>query len=378
MGARLYRNPFRICYDPGVATTRIVTRIVNVDPETFDPAALDPAVEALRSGGLVGLPTESVYGIAGDLGRPGTVRRLLELRGSPADKKITVHLGDRDELRNVVSGPLPPSARRLIQKFWPGPLTIVLPTPDGAGVGVRYPNHRVAVAILTRAGVRVGVTSANRAGEPAAVTGEDVRRGFEGVLDVIVDAGPTRHRAASTVARVAGSRVEVLREGPIPRALIEEANVVTVLFVCTGNTCRSPMAAALFRRLLADRLKAKPEDLESRGYRILSAGTAAGQGGAATEEAERAVRDYGADLSRHSSRPVSPGMVEDADRVFVMTGRHRRVLVEWMPEHEGKIQLLDPGGKDVEDPVGGSLEVYRGSARKIHGFLQDRLKEIAP
>lgn len=136
------------------------------------------------------------------------------------------------------------------------------------------------------------------------------------------------------------------------------------------------MAEALARKLLADRLRVKEEDLSGRGFRVVSAGTAAGHGGAATEEAEQAVRKYGADLSRHESRPVTVAMVEEADRVYVMTPRHKGVLVEWMPEHDGKIQLLDPKGRPIDDPIGGSAEVYRDCARHIHDSLQERLKEI--
>jgi len=352
------------------------TRVIAIDPETFDGTALDPAAKALREGGIVALPTETVYGLAVNLEKPESIRRLLELRGSPPDKKLTVHIGDRDYLRRVVPGPVPPSASRLIQKFWPGPLTIIFPTPDRRGVGVRYPNHKVARELLRRAGVRVGAPSANLSGQSPALTGADVIRVFGGKIDVIVDAGATRQRGASTVVRVDGSRVEVVREGAIPRAMIEEANLVTVLFVCTGNTCRSPMAAALFRRLLADRLKVKEGDLAGRGYRVVSAGTAAGYGGAATEEAEQAVKKYGADLSDHSSQPVSVTMLEEADRVFVMTQRHQRVLTEWVPDHAAKIDLLDPAGKEIDDPIGGSAEVYRECARRLYEALVQRVKEI--
>jgi protein-tyrosine phosphatase len=349
------------------------TRVITVDPLQFDPAALAPAVEALRNGGLVGMPTDTVYGVAANLGNADAVRRLQEFRHGSDEALLTIHLGDRDDLRKIVPGPVPAAAQRLIQKFWPGPLTIVFPTPDGAGIAVRYPNHRVARELVKRSGVRVGAPAA---GDPPAVTGEEARRVLEGKVDVLVDAGPTRQHGPSTVVRLQGGRAEVVREGAIPRAVIDEVNVTTLLFVCTGNTCRSPMAEAIARRLLADRLQVKESELGERGYRVISAGTAAGHGGAAAEEAEQVVKKFGGDLSKHESRPVTVAMIEEADKVWVMTPRHRMTLVEWMPDHAAKIELLDPSGKDVDDPIGGSTEFYREVAQQIHDSLTKRLKEI--
>ena len=351
----------------------VETRVITVDPLQFDPAALDPAVDALRNGGLVGMPTDTVYGVAANLDHPEAMRRLQEFRRGPGEALVTVHLGDRDDLRKVVPGPVPAAAQRLIQKFWPGPLTLVFPTPDGKGVAVRYPNHRVARDLVKRSGVRVGAPSA---GDPPAVTGEEARRALEGKVDVLVDAGPTKQHGPSTIVRLQGGRAEVVREGAIPRAVIDEVNVTTLLFVCTGNTCRSPMAEAIARKLLADRLQVKEADLAERGYRVISAGTAAGHGGAAAEEAEQAVKKFGADLSAHETRPVTVAMIEEADRVWVMTPRHKKTLVEWMPDHASKIELLDPSGKEVDDPVGGSAEFYRVVAQQIHDSLTQRLKEI--
>lgn len=335
-----------------------MAQVLSLDADTFAPDAVAPAVDALRRGGVVGLPTDSVYVVASS--DPGRL---------PAGLPRAVLLADRDELRRVAPGPLPPSAQRLLQRFWPGPLVLRLAGPGGAPVDVAYPNHRVALEVLRRAGLRV---------EAAFTPGTD-GAGLAGFgVDVALDAGPTKQRQAPTRVRFEGARAVVEREGAIPRSMIDEVNVTTVLFVCTGNTCRSPMAEAMFRTMLAERLKVKESELPARGWKVLSAGTGAGHGGAASEEAEQAVKAYGADLSRHESQPVSVAMVEEADRVYVMTPRHRKVLTEWMPDHAAKIELLDPAGRSVEDPVGGSAEVYRASAKHLHEALQARLKEIAP
>jgi protein-tyrosine phosphatase len=349
----------------------VETRVITVDPLQFDPAALDPAVDALRNGGLVGMPTDTVYDVAANLDHPEALRRLQEFRSPGAF--VALHLGDRDDLRKVLPGTLPAAAQRLIQKFWPGPLTLVFATPDGSELALRYPNHRVARDLVRRSGVRVGTPSA---GERPAVTGDEARRALLGKVDVLVDAGATKQHGPSTVVRLQGGRAEVVREGAIPRAVIDEVNVTTLLFVCTGNTCRSPMAEAIARKLLADRLKVKEAELGERGYRVISAGTAAGHGGAAAEEAEQAVKKYGADLTAHESRPVTVAMIEEADKVWVMTPRHRKTLVEWMPEQAAKIELLDPSGREVDDPIGGTAEFYRDVAQQIHESLTQRLKEI--
>jgi protein-tyrosine phosphatase len=350
----------------------VETRVITVDPLQFDPAALDPAVDALRNGGLVGMPTDTVYDVAANLDHPEALRRLQEFRTS--DALLTRHLGDRDDLRKIVPGALPAAAQRLIQKFWPGPLTLVFEAPDGSDLALRYPNHRVARDLVKRSGVRVGTPSA---GDPPAVTGDEARRALLGKVDVLVDAGPTKQHGPSTVVRLQGGRAEVVREGAIPRAVIDEVNVTTLLFVCTGNTCRSPMAEALARKMLADRLQVKEAELPERGYRVLSAGTAAGHGGAAAEEAEQAVKKFGADLTTHESRPVTVAMIEEADKVWVMTPRHKKTLVEWMPDQAAKIELLDPSGREVDDPIGGTAEFYRAVAQQIHDSLTERLKEIS-
>ncbi|HEX7901457.1 MAG TPA: Sua5/YciO/YrdC/YwlC family protein [Planctomycetota bacterium] len=322
------------------------TRVIAVNPGRFTPEETAAVVESLRAGGAAAVPTDALYALVARLDLPEAAARLKDA-GSVARL-----LASRDDLRT-----LSPSALRLIRRFWPGPLTVVL-----GDQAFRCPNDPVAKDLLRRAGAPLG-----------AVELADVGAGK---ADVRLDAGPTRQKSPSTVVRIGGARAELLREGAIPRSMIEEADLFTILFVCTGNTCRSPMAEALMRKLLADRLNVREDELAAKGYRVISAGTGAQAGGAATEEAEIAVRAYGADLSRHASRPVSMTLVEEADRVYVMTPRHKRDLEEWMPEQAAKIQPLDPRGAAVEDPIGGDASVYKASAKRIRDALQERLKDI--
>ncbi|HZN61928.1 MAG TPA: Sua5/YciO/YrdC/YwlC family protein [Planctomycetota bacterium] len=354
------------------------TRVIQIDADRPDLDKLRPAAEALQKGAVVAIPTETVYGLAVDLDRPETVQRLLGLRESPPDKLITIHVGSHEDAERVARIPPCGRGRRIVSKLWPGPLTAIFPGPAGGDVGVRYPAHRAAAELLRLARVRAGVPSANRSGRPPATTAAEVLEQFGGRIEFLVDSGPTRLRQSSTVVRATGSRLEILREGAITRSAIETLDYFSVLFVCTGNTCRSPMAERLFRRALARRVNVALEAVESRGYRVGSAGTGAVAGAGATVPAIEALRELDVDLSRHESRPLSMALVQDADVVFVMTERHRNLVLEWLPECGPHIKLLDPRGRDIDDPFGSEAAVYRACAARISESVEQRATEISP
>ncbi len=143
----------------------------------------------------------------------------------------------------------------------------------------------------------------------------------------------------------------------------------SVLFVCTGNTCRSPMAEALCKRLLADRLGCDPAELEGRGFVVRSAGVAAFPGDVAAGPAVEAVRELGADLTSHQSRPVNPELLAEATHVFAVTRAHAAALAARFPGVGPPPELLC-GSDDLNDPLGGDLELYRECARTIRGHLE--------
>ncbi|HET6576379.1 MAG TPA: hypothetical protein VFG68_22455, partial [Fimbriiglobus sp.] len=143
----------------------------------------------------------------------------------------------------------------------------------------------------------------------------------------------------------------------------------SVLFVCTGNTCRSPLAEALCKRLLADRLGCDPAELEAHGYVVRSAGVAALPGDPAALPAVEAAWELGADLSAHQSRPVNPELLAASTHVVAVTRGHAEALAMRYPGVGPEPDLLG-GPDDLDDPIGGDLEQYRACAQMIRGHLE--------
>ena len=183
--------------------------------------SIEHALELLRSGGLVAFPTDTVYGV-GALAFDGlAVESIYTAKDRPAEKAIPVLIGDLDDLAKV-SLDVPEIALRLAVRFWPGPLTLVVPKhPDlpeavsaAPTVGVRVPDHPVARALLRAAGP-MAVTSANLSGQPSPSTAQEVFAQLGGRIALILDGGKTPGGLPSTVVNCAGAEPQILREGPI-------------------------------------------------------------------------------------------------------------------------------------------------------------------
>jgi L-threonylcarbamoyladenylate synthase len=192
------------------------------------PRGMTNALAVLRQGGLVGFPTDTVYGL-GALAFSGlAVAKLYPAKGRPESKAIPVLVDGLEGLQHLVWD-VSPEAEQLARRFWPGPLTLILhrrpelPAEIGPGdsVGVRMPNHPVALHLLAAAGP-LAVTSANRSGEPECSTADAVLAALGGRFDLLLDGGPTPGGLPSTVIDCTQSPAQILRQGPIARSDIEQ------------------------------------------------------------------------------------------------------------------------------------------------------------
>jgi L-threonylcarbamoyladenylate synthase len=183
-----------------------------------DPSALDRTVAALLAGSAVVVPTDTVYGLAC---LPGHQAQLLELKGRPASVPIAVLVADPAQAEVATGRPLPAGAAALAAAFWPGPLTLVLPSAAGHTLGVRCPAHAFVRAVAAAVGP-IATTSANRHGEPTPAGAVEAAASLTGAVAVVVDGG-TLAAVASTVVDATGEAPVVLRDGPIPAAEIRDA-----------------------------------------------------------------------------------------------------------------------------------------------------------
>ena len=337
--------------------------LCTVTPATRS-AILAEAAAVLNGGGVVVLPTDTVYGLAAHPGHPCALERIVAIKGRREEKPIALLAADVQAVE-ALGARLSPAAKRLAGRYWPGALTLVVDC-GGRTEGVRVPDHPLTRELIAACGGLLRVTSANRSGEAPALTAHGAMRAVGLQADLVIDDGPADGGVASTVVRDAPEGWKMLREGAISLKQMQAtlaadpapANGAApnlLLLVCTGNTCRSPMAEALMRR----QLKTRPR------WRVASAGLLAVPGLPASPGARQALADLGLDLASHRSRCLTPDLVRSASLIVVLGQHHFDGIIALDPPARDKVFLLgrfarqQPGFTDIPDPIGGSPAAYR-------------------
>jgi L-threonylcarbamoyladenylate synthase len=250
---------------------------IRISAEHPDPHAIARAAAVLRRGGLVALPTETVYGLGANARDDDAVRRIFAAKGRPPDNPLIVHLSTVGQLPQVTAT-ITPLARLLARLFWPGPLTVVLdaaadlPGVTTGGlrtVAVRVPAHPIARAVIEAAGVPVAAPSANRSGRPSPTTAEHVLTDLSERVDLVIDAGPTGLGLESTVVDARGATPVVLREGAVTR---EQLGVGPAPFMpdapSPGTRYRHYAPACAVEIVALRHLDARARTLAGQGLRV--------------------------------------------------------------------------------------------------------------
>jgi protein-tyrosine phosphatase len=195
-------------------------------------------------------------------------------------------------------------------------------------------------------------------------------------IDLILDDGQSKFGQPSSVVRVQEAKLDLIREGVINEQVLQRLASHLIIFVCTGNTCRSPMAEALMKQRVADRLQCTIDELEDRNVMIMSAGIAATSGGRASPESVQLMQERGIDISLHESQPLSERLVRFADLILTMTRGHRDAIVAQWPDAAPRTKIVCRDNSDVSDPIGGPPDRYRRSAEQIDSQLSAWVNEI--
>lgn len=337
------------------------TKIIKINPDVPETYLITEAAKLVQDGGLVAFPTETVYGIAANFLNAQTLERLYNIKKRPKDKPFTFHIAGFHEL-DALGVDLSGEAQRIVNKFWPGPLTILCLNKKGEKLGIRMPSNKIAIALIKHVASHVVAPSANISENKPPVSAGDVLSEMDGLIDMIIDGGYAEIGKESTILDVTTTPFEVVREGAVPcKELLCEHNV---LFICTGNSCRSVMAKGFLEKFVQE------AGFADKVY-IDSAGTSTFPGIQAATNTALCMKEEGIDVSMHKGKNVAVDLLKRADLIVVMEKFHRDVLLGILYGIDAKIKMLGEL-EDISDPIGKDLVEYR----RVRDIIKEGVEDI--
>ena len=361
--------------------------------------AVHQVVETLSQGGLVALPTESSYVVAAQSLQESAVEKLqtaiVTEKGTSTRPQFTLALKSVAEAEDYISS-FGTIAGRLAHRIWPGPMSMVTqprqsesPTLISAlpstvietvkwndGYHITVPSHPFVTEVqrLCSAPLIFGSPVFDEK-DTASFSHDAFTKSLNGHITLSIDEQSTRYQQLPTIIDAGENEWSLLQSGIVTETVIRRLAGEVILFVCTGNTCRSPMAEALFRKMLADKLQCPADELMDRGFILCSAGIAAADGYPASEEGVEHLKSLSIDLSSHASRQLTGDLLDQSDIIYTMTQGHRNAILTQRPDLSEKIKLLSPEGKDISDPIGGGMRYYVECANEIQRSLEVLINE---
>ena len=217
--------------------------------------------------------------------------------------------------------------------------------------------------------------SANLANQPPATDAKEVLAQLSGKIDLLIDGGSCKYKKSSAVVKIGKKGIEILRLGIYSKEQLDAMSVIKFLFVCTGNTCRSPMAEGIFRKYLAEKLQCEVDQLEQVGYKISSGGVMDTNGMPASTGALTACASKGIDLSAHRNKGLSKELIEESDFILAMERIHKDRIIAISNEAVNKCFLLAEN-KGIDDPIGLPQEFFNRCADTIEAAVTKRISEL--
>ena len=336
-------------------------------------------IDTFRTGGVVGLPTDTIYGLAVDGTNKDAVEKLSRLK-QRAGKPYTFFISKNNLAKYALI-----VKQKIIGYFVPGPLTIILKkNPETTlycteeNIGIRIPQTDYILKLLTMYQLPLAVTSANISGEGTLISAPDIADKFTDI-DLVIDGGTVKGEP-STILDLTTTPPTVRRKGKIAileiekiygrRLLLTPSLKFNLLFVCTGNSCRSPLAEGIFRTMV-----------DQRHVEVRSAGTNTVNGLAASDFAQKVVAEFGGTITDHVTKEITLDLIRWADLILVMGYKQYQTVLEFMPDAAAKTFLLKEYKRrskynEVSDPVGKDLAAYRDCALGMYPSLKFVARDI--
>jgi protein-tyrosine-phosphatase/tRNA A37 threonylcarbamoyladenosine synthetase subunit TsaC/SUA5/YrdC len=342
-------------------------------PSPTSPADVLAFQAHLQAGNAVVLATDTIPGIGVLADGESSAHKLASIKHAPLTRPFSLHLRSAEELRRIVPSP-PPGLAAWLNRVLPGPITVVLPTSwlnldftsPWQSVGLRLPDCREYLQWMPHAPGPLWMSSVNKHGEPP-LQGPPLQEWLQ--------KNPQVWNGASSFGPASEAASAVLEFSPLPvwhrrRDDLEfPAPGLRILCVCTGNTCRSPLAEAMLRQTLADAWGVQATELADLGWHIESAGTSAFAADSANPNSVECAAEVGLDLSNHRSQSIDDALQQDWDLVLAMSPSHLHALPSGIAA-----TMMDPAGHAVPDPFGQSLSVYRRTRELLTAACQEWAK----
>ncbi len=374
-----------------------MTEIINLAQNENRRDLVHHLVFQLVEGKIIAFPTETVYSVCAYSIHQEAIQKLLSF---PAKNNTQTKNGTSQCLL-VLKGltefqdffpERTDLEQKLLRRSWPGPLIARILANENEGlfhsfsstlkdslrtqnsvnsIRVRCPAHSLIHEIMQLLPAPlVFLDEMSQNDSHPITTMEHVQEKYPELLDVIVDDGPTRYSDFSSEIDISNNHWELIHSSIIDEQVLSEMTNRFFLFVCTGNTCRSPLAEGLFRKILAEKVGCKEAELHEQGYIVASAGIAATYGAPASLESIEVAETENVDINSHQSQPLSQNLVDEADYIFTMTRQHRDFIISAKPDAADRVKLLSQDGMDILDPIGGDYSIYEACKKEIEQNLR--------